>query len=534
MQEDEFRDLAAWLQSGRHDWDTPAGAERLRKAAAVGLIDESDVTGPALQTLKRADTELWRAADSNATPQDLARIIRAFSAPLALFAVANCILPRLSVEISLTTARRLLLRAFIEDLDAPTQATRLGFVAALAQQCALNEYCYFQEADEDAWCATLAAKIRATAATGEAVHPYALALLACYVAPLSVCAPEHLLPLSAVAELTDLIERTVVEPLQERELAARMPRLTAIEDATSRTVRAMYEENPYPRWRIGRRAKPVPAIEALWRMFPTMDKTAFGTPPRPHGLLAGCGTGQNVLRFCSLSGGADVTAIDLSLASLSYAKRSTDRLGLAVNYAQADILALGPQVGQFDIIESSGVLHHMADPVAGWRALLSCLRPGGVMRIGLYSAAARVSVRDAWKFANALGVKSDVAGIRRFRREVIKQYWEHKQEPNAPGQSYLAFLKGLDFYSTSMCRDLVFHVQEVQYTIAQVLSIIRDLDLTLLTLYFGNPKDQQTYAERFPEDPHRVSAACLLAFERECPDAFQRMINFGVQKPGAG
>ena len=143
-----------------------------------------------------------------------------------------------------------------------------------------------------------------------------------------------------------------------------------------------------------------------------------------------------------------------------------------------------------------------------------------------------MSVRDAWKFADELGVKSDAAGIRRFRREVIKQYWEQKKNPTAASPTYLMFLKGLDFYSTSMCRDLVFHVQEVQYTIAQVLSIVRDFGLAFLTLYFGNPKDQQKYADRFPEDPHRVSAACLMEFEREVPDAFGRMINFGVQKPG--
>ena len=36
-----------------------------------------------------------------------------------------------------------------------------------------------------------------------------------------------------------------------------------------------------------------------------------------------------------------------------------------------------------------GVLHHLADPYAGWRVLLSLLKPGGFMLVGLYSAAAR-------------------------------------------------------------------------------------------------------------------------------------------------
>ena len=47
---------------------------------------------------------------------------------------------------------------------------------------------------------------------------------------------------------------------------------------------------------------------------------------------------------------------------------------------------------KFDIISSMGVLHHLAEPIAGLRELLSLLRPGGFMRIGLYSESARQEV----------------------------------------------------------------------------------------------------------------------------------------------
>ena len=62
----------------------------------------------------------------------------------------------------------------------------------------------------------------------------------------------------------------------------------------------------------------------------------------------------------------------LSLASLSYAKRQTEALGLRnIEYAQADILELGTLDRMFDTIVSTGVLHHMAAPEAGLSALLS-------------------------------------------------------------------------------------------------------------------------------------------------------------------
>ncbi len=69
-------------------------------------------------------------------------------------------------------------------------------------------------------------------------------------------------------------------------------------------------------------------------------------------------------------------------------------LGVEIEYAQADILELGSLDRRFDLIESIGVLHHLADPFAGWRVLLSLLRPGGVMKLGFYSAVARRDLPD--------------------------------------------------------------------------------------------------------------------------------------------
>ena len=63
-----------------------------------------------------------------------------------------------------------------------------------------------------------------------------------------------------------------------------------------------------------------------------------------------------------------ILAIDLSLSSISYAIRKTREAGITnVEYAQADILKLGDIARTFDIIESGGVLHHLADPFVGWR-----------------------------------------------------------------------------------------------------------------------------------------------------------------------
>src|SRR6185437_5151958 len=124
-------------------------------------------------------------------------------------------------------------------------------------------------------------------------------------------------------------------------------------------------------------------------------------------------------------------------------------LGLPIAYAQADILELASCGRSFDLIESLGVLHHLADPFAGWRALLSLLRPGGFMLLGLYSETARRPVMAAR--ARIAGREDSAEKIRRFRQELIQS--------GDPG-SFASILDSEDFFSLSSCRDLLFHVQE--------------------------------------------------------------------------
>src|SRR5205085_3273603 len=220
-----------------------------------------------------------------------------------------------------------------------------------------------------------------------------------------------------------LIEQQLREPRQEKNLRGAIPVLTSIDDAISQEVRRQYEEMPYPRWlKPALSAKPVSIDWYLRNQFP---KAPIGDPGR-HGrldvLVAGCGTGQHAIETSRRFAGAVVTAIDLSLASLSYAQRLTIALGLTnVQYAQADILKLGALQQRFDLIESSGVLHHRGDWAAGWRILLSLLRPGGFMHIGLYSALARADIRAARAFIAEHGYGHSIADIRRCRADILAQ-----------------------------------------------------------------------------------------------------------------
>src|SRR5262249_25974229 len=204
-------------------------------------------------------------------------------------------------------------------------------------------------------------------------------------------------------------------------------------------------------------------------------------------LVAGCGPGRHPIEVARQYRDARVLAVDLSLTSLCYAKRKTPApLREKIEYAQADILKLGSIERTFDVIEASGVLHHLADPTAGWRTLLSLLRPGGFMHMGLYSERARRDVLAAPAFIREQGYRPTADDIRRCRQDLL----------NSPLNGVA---KASDFFSTSECRDLLFHIQERRMTIPQIKSVIGENDLKFIGFEFG-PQAMQRYRDIFGGD----------------------------------
>jgi SAM-dependent methyltransferase len=205
-----------------------------------------------------------------------------------------------------------------------------------------------------------------------------------------------------------------------------------------------------------------------------------------------------------------------SLSSISYAKRKTQELGITnIEYAQADILKL-----RFDIIESVGVLHHLADPIAGWQTLLSLLRPGGFMYLGFYSELARRHVVKAREIIAARGYSSTLDDIRRFRRDLAA-----RNDLEMQGLRQFP-----DFFSTSECRDLLFHVQEHRLTLNQIESLLVDCGLHFIGFVLNTSVLQQ-YRLRFTDDPSGTNLGNWASFEADNPDAFAGMYQFWIQKP---
>ena len=324
------------------------------------------------------------------------------------------------LEWFLTAARATLLQQAAQADAADTDEQSLTFYCALARQCFINEYVFAYPPNEADEVRRLQERLSAALASGAPVPPLWVAALAAYV-------PLHTLPFADALLGRDwpdavraVLLQQVSEPADEARHRAAMPRLTRIEDASSQAVRAQYEVNPYPRWtKMAQIHKPKTVDHYLRERFPLAPFRPLGKPKLDY-LIAGCGSGQHVASVATWFSDAQFTAIDLSLTSLGYAKRMTANMGLTdIAFGQADILELASLGRTFDVIDSSGVLHHFSDGYAGWRVLLSILRPGGIMRVALYSTIARRHIEAGRQYIAAKGYTGSAADIRQCRQDIM-------------------------------------------------------------------------------------------------------------------
>jgi tetratricopeptide (TPR) repeat protein/2-polyprenyl-3-methyl-5-hydroxy-6-metoxy-1,4-benzoquinol methylase len=435
--------------------------------------------------------------------------------------------PVISLEFErfLTCARHALLEtAASKHPPQPSDIVALQFYAALTQQCFVNEYIFDCDDSERFAAAACRTQLLELLDADAVVPPFLLLAVAAYFPLYGLRDPTRLLAASGAGPLDNVLRQQIREPLEEQTLRAGVECLTTITSGVSEQVRDQYEQNPYPRWvKLPIQRQALRFNEELRRTLPLAPFTPMPDDSAPEVLVAGCGTGGHSIFFAHRFRGARVLAIDLSLNSIGYARRKTQELGITnVDYAQADILKLGDIARTFDIISSVGVLHHLADPFHGWRILLSRLRPGGFMDLGFYSQLARRHVVKVRELIAARGYASTSDGIRRFRQD--RALWDASVELQSLSTSP-------DFYSTSECRDLLFHVQEHRLTLGQIESFLSDLGLHFIGFELDDARVLHEYSARFTDDPSGTDLRNWARFEADNPDTFAAMYRFWIQKP---
>jgi carbamoyltransferase len=161
-----------------------------------------------------------------------------------------------------------------------------------------------------------------------------------------------------------------------------------IDDAQDVTeiVKAFYEETPFPNYDDH---ESVGSLLEKSRRGVYARRLDEAIPYNSSVLEVGCGTGQ-LANYLGMSC-RQVVASDMCMNSLRLGEAFRQEHGLErVRFVQMNLFRPAFKPGQFDVVLCNGVLHHTGDPYGGFQQLVSLLKPGGYIVIGLYNTYGRL------------------------------------------------------------------------------------------------------------------------------------------------
>jgi SAM-dependent methyltransferase len=235
-------------------------------------------------------------------------------------------------------------------------------------------------------------------------------------------------------------------------------------------VRDFYEHYPYP--------PPVGDLEKYQRLWQDRQRRRADFhlfwPDRPYSedqsiLIAGCGTSQaakHALRWP----GAQVTGIDNSATSV----RCTNELKKKYNLKNLRVHQLAiEQVNElessFDQVVCTGVLHHLADPDAGLRALRNVLKPDGAMHLMVYAPYGRTGVYMLQEFCRRVGIHATDSDIRDLVAALKVLPAGHPLET--------LLRQAPDFRHKAALADALLHPQDRAYSVPQLFDFLEHAGL---------------------------------------------------------
>jgi 2-polyprenyl-3-methyl-5-hydroxy-6-metoxy-1,4-benzoquinol methylase len=448
---------------------------------------------------------------------ELEKNIHPLNNPL-FHAVLRCVtVISINIEKLLCQARQQILQLL---LKKQVNAINLELIKSMAHQCYLNEHIWGQDPFSVQQIINLLTATNAfltSTSTLDYYHKCVILLASSYFSLSEIVAfyPVVALACQADTDLSALYNLEIASRQYEEQLKPTIPQLTSIDQTFSSHIREQYEDYPYPRWGCVEIMPDTPLITFLENVCSNPQQVAQLQNleqlnlAQPEILIAGSGTGSQPLQIALIKD-SKITAIDLSLNSLAYAMRQTMSLNITnITYAQADLTKIEQINKQFDYIECIGVLHHTRSIENSLRKLCTAAKPFGILRLGLYSATARADLKHIKQFVKDNNYTADLNGIRKFA-------W-------ALGFS--------DFFSTSMCIDLLFHTHEISSTIPEIKQLLRKNNLKFIGFNFPYYlKYNEIYKTTFPDDPLMNNLNNWQKLEQMYPSMFASMFCFVVQK----
>ena len=223
--------------------------------------------------------------------------------------------------------------------------------------------------------------------------------------------------------------------------------------------------------------------------------------------MAGCGPNA-AARLAFHNRRATVVGIDISAASLAHGQKLKERHALDNLTLHRMRVEDAAELRQsFDLIESSGVLHHLPDPAAGLKALAPLLAPDGVVYLMLYGKYGRAGIYMAQELFRILGLGQSPEDVAAVRAALAAFPQDHVLRRVLAGPNDLAFDAGVV--------DTFLHPIDRGYSVRDCYELLDSAGLVLqgwVNRYAYDPASRITQGplrERVLELPERDAQAAL-------------------------
>ena len=481
-----------------------------------GSVDPSKLSLVIFNHLKKSASFI-RAANSlieSKTPDKALEAITYFSSN-TLF--CDCLKYTICIDLEIETIIKLMRKRLFEfENIEDCIAKYLPIINAISIQSFLNEYIYDVSEAEMEKIEFVKKKIENDEQNICTMPSSEVFLLTLYVdvSDLPYIFKEKLRKLSP-----EIYEEIVKNSEIEIRLSEDIPCLSSNKDSVSSKVQEQYEESPYPRWKtLNFPTAPVNLEDIVKNSLIKCDIQSLTQKQPLEVLVAGCGTGKQPINLAKSMANVKIDAIDLSLKSLSFAKRKSKELQIEnISFFQDDILNLPNQRKKYDFIACGGVLHHMEEPKKGLQILSEKLNNEGLLFIALYSTLARQNIKRVQEGIKLERINPHDAEVR-YLRELLKL--KLRNDP---------ITKINDFYSSSSFRDLFLHVQEHTFSCLELKKLLKSCNLKFCGFSLPN-KTILEFSSHHRDFEDFYSLDAWHAYEQKQPNLFLGMYNFYCQK----